>query len=70
MVFYFPATLDNGAHPGHAEGTEHHVFVDSKAAWEGFEDNLPRHAQGVGIAALEKVPPGNCTPPDAAALRR
>ncbi len=55
MVFYFPATLDGGSHPGHPEGSEHHVFVDSKADWEKFEDNLPRHAEGVGTAALGKI---------------
>ncbi len=55
MVFYYPATLDEGSHPGHPEGAEHHVFIDSKANWERFEDNLPRHAEGVGTAALGKI---------------
>jgi len=52
MVFYFPSTLDYGIHPGHPEGNEHHVFMDSKASWEQFEDSLPKHADGVGNAAL------------------
>ncbi|MFC1560360.1 GFA family protein [Pseudomonadota bacterium] len=52
VVFYYPATLDNGIHPGHAEGDEHHVFLDSKASWEGFEDNLPKHAEGSENASL------------------
>ena len=52
ILYYFPATLDGGVHPGHPDGAEHHVFVESKADWEAFEDNLPRHSQGVGMAAL------------------
>ena len=54
IMFYYPSTLDDGAHPGHPEGAEHHVFVESKVDWEAFEDNLPRHAEGVGIEALGK----------------
>ena len=52
MLYYFPATLDGGVHPGHPDGAEYHVFVESKADWEAFEDNLPRHSEGVGAAAL------------------
>jgi len=52
VVFYFPSTLDDGIHPGHPEDNEHHVFMDSKASWEEFEDSLPKHAEGVGNAAL------------------
>ena len=55
MVFYYPSTLDEGAHPGHPEGTEHHVFIESKAGWEEFEDRLPKHAEGVGNAALSST---------------
>ena len=47
IVFYYPATLDGGAHPGHPEGSEHHVHVGSKANWESFEDSLPRHNEGL-----------------------
>lgn len=54
MMFYYPSTLDGGVHPGHPKGGEHHVFVGSKAEWESFEDNLPRHEEGVGLAALIK----------------
>lgn len=55
MVFYFPSTLDKGTHPGHPEGNEHHVFMDSKASWEDFKDNLPKYAEGVGNAALDNM---------------
>jgi hypothetical protein len=43
VTYYYPATLDDGAHPGHSAGSEHHVFVGSKVAWENFQDDLPRH---------------------------
>jgi len=29
-LFYYPATLDGAVHPGHPEGSEHHVHVGSK----------------------------------------
>jgi hypothetical protein len=57
MVVYFPATLDGGVHPGHPEGGEHHSFVGSKVSWEKFKDNLPRHQESIGIAALVKENP-------------
>jgi hypothetical protein len=52
IMFYYPATLDDGAHPGHPEGAEHHVHVDSRADWEAFEDKLPRHAEGLDRSVL------------------
>lgn len=52
VLFYFPATLDDGVHPGHAEGTETHIHVASKAKWESLETQLPRHDHGVGRAVL------------------
>ena len=55
IVFYFPSTLDDGVHPGHPEDNEHHVHINSKAAWENFEDNLPRHPDNVGKEVLEKL---------------
>ena len=42
-VFYYPATIDHGAHPGHPVGSEHHIYVESKAQWEQFETSLPWH---------------------------
>ena len=54
IVFYFPSTLDDGIHPGHPEDNEHHVHINSKAPWENFEDNLPRHPNNVGKEVLEK----------------
>lgn len=52
LVFYYPSTLDDGKHPGHPKDNEHHVFVDSKAKWEEFDDDLPKHATGIGEAYL------------------
>jgi len=55
-IFYFPATLDGGVHPGHAADRERHIYVDSKAEWEAFRDDLPRAAEG--------WPPAEISPPD------
>jgi len=33
-AFYYPATLDEGDHPGHPDGSEHHIYIGSKAEWE------------------------------------
>ena len=44
-VLYYPATLDEDAHPGHPEGSEHHIYVASKAEWEVFETSLPWHEE-------------------------
>jgi hypothetical protein len=54
VVFYYPATLDNGVHPGHAEGTEHHIYVGSKAEWEVFETSLPWHNEDIDDSAYCK----------------
>ena len=35
-------TLDGGAHPGHAEGAESHIFVGSKIPWYEITDGLPQ----------------------------
>lgn len=52
VLFYFPATLDGGAHPGHEEGAEHHIHLSSKASWEIIETNLPKHDRGIDRATL------------------
>jgi len=44
-VFYYPATLDDGVNPGHPDGSEHHIYIDSKAEWEVFETSLPWHKE-------------------------
>lgn len=38
-------TLDGGAHPGHASGTEHHIYVGSKVPWWRIADGLPQHEE-------------------------
>lgn len=55
MIFYYPATLDGGAHPGPAVDREHHIYVDSKAEWEAFNDGLPRDAEGWLSAEISPV---------------
>jgi hypothetical protein len=54
VMFYYPATLDGGVHPGHLKEAEHHVHVGSKAIWEGFKDDLPRHLEAIGHETLVK----------------
>ncbi len=41
LMYFAPATLDGGRHPGHAPGTESHIYVRSKAEWEVIGDGLP-----------------------------
>ncbi len=33
-IYVWIASLDDGAHPGHPDDKEAHIFVDSKAPWE------------------------------------
>ena len=40
-IYFMPATLDHGAHPGHPPDKEAHTFVNSKAEWDHFNDHLP-----------------------------
>src|SRR5262245_37704508 len=42
VMYYTPATLDGGVHPGHPAGKEAHVQVGSKAGWEHIDNALPR----------------------------
>jgi hypothetical protein len=42
LMYFMPATLDGGAHPGHPAGKESHIHVDSKASWERIADDLPK----------------------------
>jgi hypothetical protein len=42
LLYFAPATIDGGAHPGHAPGTESHIYVRSKAPWEIIADGLPQ----------------------------
>ncbi len=53
-VFYYPATLDQGIHPGHPPESEHHIYVASKAEWERFETSLPWHEADIESADYEK----------------
>jgi len=42
-MWYMPATLDDGANPGHPAATEKHIFVESKLPWERIGDGLPQY---------------------------
>jgi hypothetical protein len=42
LMYFAPATLDGGRHPGHAPASESHIYVRSKAEWEVIGDGLPQ----------------------------
>lgn len=41
LMYFAPATLDAGRHPGHPEGSESHIYTRSKCEWERIGDDLP-----------------------------
>lgn len=43
VMYFSPATLDGGVHPGHPDGKESHIYVGSKAEWERIADDLPKY---------------------------
>lgn len=43
LMYFAPATLDGGVHPGHPPGTESHIYVRSKAEWEEIGDSLTQY---------------------------
>lgn len=45
LMYFMPATLDGGAHPGHPADKESHIHVGSKAEWEHIADDLPKYDQ-------------------------
>jgi hypothetical protein len=57
LMYFSPATLDGGVHPGHPDGTEIHIQVGSKAEWARLDSELPRYdTSGPGeiITAAQK----------------
>ena len=55
-LYFFSATLDDGAHPGHPPNKECHNWVSSKAHWETIADELPKfHSEPEG-AGWEDTP--------------
>ena len=63
--WYTLATLDGGAHPGHARDQLKHVCVESKPPWHPITDNLPQHGDyadepaASGPTSLSSVGPTN-----------
>jgi len=43
VMWYMPATLDNGALPQHPSDSEKHVFVASKSPIETIGDGIPQY---------------------------
>ncbi len=45
LMYFMPATLDSGKHPGHPADKECHIYVGSKAEWERIPDGLPEYTE-------------------------
>lgn len=45
LMYFMPATLDNGAHPGHPSDKECHIHVGSKAVWDDICGDLPKYEE-------------------------
>jgi hypothetical protein len=43
LMYFSPATLDEGAHPGHSPDKESHIYMRSKPAWHRSTDDLPKY---------------------------
>jgi hypothetical protein len=42
LVYVNSGAIDGGAHPGHPQSTERHIFVGSKVPWLEIGDGLPQ----------------------------
>jgi hypothetical protein len=47
LMYFAPATLDGGVHPGHPPGTEYHIHFASRAEWDRTSDDLTKY-EGIG----------------------
>jgi hypothetical protein len=45
LVYLNSGTIDGGAHPGHPQSSERHIFVGSKVPWFEIGDGLPRFSE-------------------------
>lgn len=43
LMYFAPATIDGGRHPGHPPGSESHIYLRSKCEWEQIADDLPKY---------------------------
>ncbi len=43
LMYFAPATIDGGRHPGHPPGSESHIYLRSKCEWELVADDLPKY---------------------------
>lgn len=46
LIYLNSGAIDGGAHPGHPQATERHIFVGSKAPWLAISDGLPQFPEG------------------------
>ena len=47
LMYFGPATLDGGAHPGHPPHKEYHIQFASRAEWDPTKDDLAKY-DGLG----------------------
>jgi hypothetical protein len=43
LMYFGPATLDGGAHPGHPPDKEYHIQFASRAEWDPTDDDLAKY---------------------------
>lgn len=43
VMWYMPATLDDGDTPRHPQGSEKHIFVASRSSIETIDDRIPKY---------------------------
>lgn len=43
LMYFMPATLDGGVHPGHPSNKESHIYMGSRAEWDPTADNLAKY---------------------------
>ena len=43
LMYFAPATIDGGRHPGHPPQSESHIYLRSKCEWEQVGDDLPKY---------------------------
>jgi hypothetical protein len=65
LMYFAPATIDGGRHPGHPPGSECHIYVRSKAEWETIADGLPQYQAASPdeiVTGLQRVEAGAAEP--------
>lgn len=45
LMYFAPATLDGGVHPGHPAEKESHIYVGSRAEWDCLGEGIARYEE-------------------------